>query len=47
LDCELDVDELAIMLQLLKNGEHPEAVAALVKKMHERDRTQSGEPTWN
>jgi hypothetical protein len=45
LDCGLSKEQLEILLRLLKQGEHPEALAALFNKNRDKDTTPTG-PSW-
>ena len=46
LDCGLSQEQLSTLLQLVKQGEHPEALAALVNKHRDKDSRHSDLQSW-
>lgn len=46
LDCGVSQEQLSTLLQFLKQGEHPEALVALVNKHRDKHMGQSEYPSW-
>lgn len=46
LDCGLSQGQISTLLQLVRQGEHPEALAALVSKHRDKESRHREHPSW-